>query len=138
MLHTVRRIDWLQLFFVRYRWLTALAALMLCVTFGLAGGWVVATAGPFITAGLVVGVSGGLWMLRDIEVGYWALVAVVCLLPFGKLPFDIGFKPSFLDLVIGTLFLVWLVEIMLGPSQGRQRGLARGSSGRRSGGTGHG
>jgi O-antigen ligase len=117
MLHTIRRFDWLQLLFVRHRWLATLSALALCVVTGLTGGWLVATAGPFITAGLAAGVAGGLWMLRDIEVGYWALVAVICLLPFGKLPFDIGFKPSFLDLVTGALFVVWLVEFMLGPSR---------------------
>lgn len=119
MLQTIRRIDWLQLLFVRYRWLAVMAALALCALAGLSGGWLVATAGPFITAGLVIGVSGGLWMLRNIEVGYWALVAIVCLLPFGKLPFDIGFKPSFLDLVLGVLFGVWLVELMLGSSGSR-------------------
>jgi O-antigen ligase len=123
MLRTIRRVDWLQLLFVRHRWLATLSALALCVLAGLAGGWLVATAGPFITAGLVVGVAGGLWMLRDIEVGYGALVAVVCLLPFGKLPVSIGFKPSFLDLVMGVLFAVWLVELMLGPSRGRERKL---------------
>ncbi len=129
MLRTIRRVDWLQLLFVRYNWLAILAALALCVLIGLAGGWLVATAGPFITAALVVGFAGGLWMLRDIEVGYWALVAVICLLPFGKLPFDIGFKPSFLDLVVGTLFVVWLVELMLGPTKERHGNLAISRSG---------
>jgi O-antigen ligase len=119
MLQTIRRVDWLQLLFVRYRWLAVMAALVLCVLAGLSGGWLVATAGPFVTAGLVIGVSGGLWMLRNIEVGYWALVAIVCLFPFGKLPFDVGFKPSFLDLVLGVLFVVWLVELMLGSSRSR-------------------
>lgn len=116
MLRTIRRINWLQLLFVRHRWLATLSALALCMLAGLAGGWLVATAGPLKTAGLVVGVAGGLWMLKDIQVGYWALVAVICLLPFGKLPFSIGFKPSFLDLVMGVLFVVWLVELMLGQS----------------------
>jgi hypothetical protein len=123
MLRTVRRVDWLDLLFVRYNWLATLAALALCVLVGLLGGWLVATAGVFITAALVVGVAGGLWMLRDIEIGYWALIAVICLLPFGKLPFDIGFKPSFLDVVMGTLFLVWVVELMLGPSKDQRTSL---------------
>ena len=37
MLKTIRRIDWLQLFFVRYRWLATLSALLLCVLVGLVG-----------------------------------------------------------------------------------------------------
>jgi O-antigen ligase len=116
MLQTLLRINWLQLFFVRHRWLAFFSTLALCALLGLGGGWLVAEMGPFITAGLVVGVIGGLWMLRDIEVGYWALVGVICLLPFGKVPFNIGFKPSFLDLVMGGIFIVWLVELMLGSS----------------------
>jgi hypothetical protein len=117
MLRTLRSVNWLDLLFVRHDWLATLAALALCVLVGLLGGWLVASAGVFMTAALVVAVTGGLWMLRDIEVGYWALIAVICLLPFGKLPFDIGFKPSFIDLVLGTLFVVWVVELMLGPSR---------------------
>jgi len=119
MLRTIRRIDWLYLLFFRFPWLATLSALVLCIMVGLAGGWLVATMGPFITAGLLAGVAGGLWMLRDLEIGYWALVAVICLLPFGKLPFDVGFKPSFLDLVIGTLFVVWLVELAVGSPRDR-------------------
>jgi O-antigen ligase len=121
MLQSVRRIDWFQLLFVRFSWLGALAALALCVLLGVIGGWLVAAAGPFITAGLVLGVVGGLWMLRDLEVGYWALVAIICLLPFGKLPFDIGLKPSFLDLVMGVLFFVWLVRSVLGSNADHDR-----------------
>ena len=123
MLRTIRRVDWLQLLFVQNRWLAVLAAVSLSILVGLAGGWLVAAAGPFMTAALVVGVAGGLWMLRDIEVGYWALVAVICLLPFGKLPFDVGFKPSFLDVVVGVLFVIWVMELMLGPSRERHRHL---------------
>jgi O-antigen ligase len=119
MLRTLGRINWLELLFVRHRGLALLSVLALCALVGLGGGWLVAEAGPLITAGLVVGAAGGLWMLRNIEVGYWALVGVVCLLPFGKVPFDVGFKPSFLDLVMGGIFLVWLVELMLGPAASR-------------------
>lgn len=131
MMQAIRRIDWLQLIFVRFDWLRAFAALVLCVLIGLAGGWLVAAAGPLITAGLVVGVAGGLWMLRDIEVGYWALVAIICLLPFGKLPFDIGLKPSFLDLVMGVLFVVWLAKLMISPSKGGLEDLQPSSAGER-------
>ncbi len=113
MFRTIRRIGWLQFLFMHHRWLATLSALALCILLGLLGGWLVSTAGPLITAGLVVGVVSGLWILQDIEVGYWALVAVICLLPFGKLPFSIGFKPSFLDVVMGGLFVVWLLQAML-------------------------
>ena len=57
MLRTIRRVDWLQLLFVQNRWLAVLAAVSLSILVGLAGGWLVAAAGPFMTAALVVGVA---------------------------------------------------------------------------------
>lgn len=114
MLRLLKRDDWPQLIFLRYRWLSWLATLFLCLLAGSVAGWLVVKLGPLMTAGLVCAVAGGLWLLRDIQVGYWAMVGVICLLPFAKLPFDIGFKFSFLDIVMGGLFFVWLLQLMTG------------------------
>jgi hypothetical protein len=38
------------------------------------------------------------------------LIAVICLLPFGALPLNFAFKPTFLDVVLIALFGVWLLE----------------------------
>ena len=60
--------------------------------------------------GLVLGLIALVLILRDIEVGFAALVGVVTLLPFAAVPLNIGFKPTFLDLVVLALFGVWLLE----------------------------
>jgi hypothetical protein len=56
----------------------------------------------------------GLWMLRDIEVAYWSVIGIVCLLPFASFPFDIGFTPTLLDAALAALFLIWLLQIVGG------------------------
>lgn len=107
--------DWLHLLFAsRYRWLALLATLALAVLLGLAGGWIVATAGVLITAALVIGLAAGLWALRDMEAGFAGAFAIICLLPFGAVPVPFSPKPTFLDLAVGALFFVWLVRIAVG------------------------
>lgn len=106
------RIDWLQhIFASRYPWLSSLLVLGLSIVLGIAGGWLVATAGALITAALVVGLAAGLWALRDMEAAYASVFAIICLLPFGALPVPFSPKPTFLDLAVAALFFVWLVRI---------------------------
>jgi len=107
--------DWFyRLFASRHRWLSVLAALVLTLAVAVAGGYLLAEVGPLYAAAGVVALALGLWMLRDIEVAYWAVIGVVCLLPFASFPFDIGFTPTFLDAALGALFVVWLLGVMTG------------------------
>jgi hypothetical protein len=104
--------DWLYAIFARHRWLAVPAALLLTVGLAVLGGYLLAEAGPLIAAVVLVGLALALWMLRDIEVAYWGVIGVVCLLPFASFPFDIGFTPTFLDAALGALFLSWLLRLM--------------------------
>lgn len=107
--------DWLyRLFTSRHRWLSALAALMLCALAALAGGYLLAEFGPLIAGAGLVTLFLGLWMLRDIEVAYWVVIGVVCLLPFASFPFEVGFTPTFLDAAVGALFLLWAFQVATG------------------------
>jgi hypothetical protein len=56
-------------------------------------------------------------MLRDIDVAYWVVIGVVCLLPFASFPFEIGFTPTLLDAALGALFLVWAFQVATGAQQ---------------------
>ena len=64
--------------------------------------------------GIVVLVAGAgvLLMLRDVRWGLFALLAVVCLLPFASLPFKFIFTPTFLDLVFAVLYAVWGMRLI--------------------------
>ena len=70
--------------------------------------------GPIIAIGLIGAVAVGALMLRSTQVALFALVALICLLPYGALPFKIGFRPTFLDLALAALFAVWGLRLITG------------------------
>lgn len=80
-------------------------------------GLVLAFGGPLAGAALLAAIIVGLVVLRDIELGFWGVILVVCLLPFATLPIDIGLTPTFLDMALGAVFAIWA----LGLVTGRQR-----------------
>lgn len=112
---TQRTVVSLQKLFVESDRRFALAAMMaLCVAAGLLVGAYVAVLSPiFAVAGVLV-IAGGLLMLRDTQWGLMALIGLICLLPFGALPFKIGFTPTFLDLALVAIYFVWIVRIASG------------------------
>lgn len=71
-------------------------------------------AGPVITLGVLLGLAGALLALSHVEVGLWATIAVITLLPFGGLPVKIVFTPTFLDLTMGAVLFVYGVDWMTG------------------------
>ena len=70
--------------------------------------------GPIIAIGLLGALTVGLLMLRSTQVGLFALISLICLLPYGALPFKIGFRPTFIDLALGALFTVWGLRLITG------------------------
>jgi O-antigen ligase len=92
--------------------LTAIVALS--VAAGLAVGAYVAILSPILAVVGVVAIVGGLLMLRDTQWGLVAIIGLICLLPFGALPFKIGFTPTFLDLALIAVYFVWIVRIAMG------------------------
>jgi hypothetical protein len=98
-------------------WVVALAVVALCLAVGIIGGWLIAYPGPLLTAALVIGIVGGLLMLRSTQFGFVALIGIVCLLPFAALPIKIGFTPTFLNLVLAVIFAVWLARMVTGQQE---------------------
>jgi hypothetical protein len=89
----------------------------LSVAVGLVAGAYVAILSPvYAVAGVLAAVAGVL-MLRDTQWGFIALVGLVCLLPFGALPFKIGFTPTFLDLALLAIYFVWIMRIAAGKTE---------------------
>ncbi len=102
----------------RHRWLAAGFALLLLVAMATSGGWLIVEAGVIPMLALAVAAGYALWSLTNIETAFWAVIGLVTLLPFGSLPFSIGFTPTFLDLAMGWLFFLWLMPLVLGGGQG--------------------
>ncbi len=109
--------DRLYRVFAANKLLSTLAAMVLCAMLAAGVGYLLAEFGVLISVAAFIALCVGLWMLRDIEVAYWGVIGVVCLLPFASFPFSIGFTPTFLDAAMGALFLLWLLRI----ATGRQR-----------------
>ncbi len=92
--------------------LSAVVALSLAA--GLVAGAYVAVLSPIYATAGVLAIVGGLLMLRDIQWGLVVLIGLICLLPFGALPFKIGFTPTFLDLALIAIYFVWIARIATG------------------------
>jgi O-antigen ligase len=89
-----------------------LAVLVLCLVVGSAVGALFAFLGPLLTVALLVAATGGLVMLRSTQFTFFALIGVICLLPFAALPIpNVGFSPTLLDLVLVVLLFSWLFQV---------------------------
>jgi hypothetical protein len=104
-----RMADWLT--GIDRRWM----ALMVGLGIGLTGallGVLTAVVGPAYVAAGVIGVLAGVYVLTDIRAALYGLVAMMALLPFGTLPFSIGFTPTLIDVMIGLFLAVYLLQWM--------------------------
>jgi O-antigen ligase len=101
---------WTDVFVSSRRWVATVAIVALSVVVALGGGLFVAALGGPIALGAILGLIVLVLILRRMEIGYAALVAVICLLPFAALPVNFAFKPTLLDVVLIAVFGVWLLE----------------------------
>jgi polysaccharide biosynthesis protein PslJ len=103
--------------FNRRRWLLPACGLLLLIFTAIASGWLIAELGALVVAVLVMAVVYVIAVLWNLEFAYLGVIGVVALLPFGSLPFNIGFTPTFLDLALLALFGAWLLAFLLGEEQ---------------------
>ena len=101
------------------------AVVVTAVAAGLVVGAYVAVLSPVLAAASVAAMIAGLLMLRDTQWGLIAILILICLLPFGALPFKIGFTPTFLDLALIAVYFVWIARIAAGKA-GKFHGTALG------------
>jgi O-antigen ligase len=88
------------------------ATLGLCLVVGVALGALFAFLGSMLAIGALFAVAGGLILLRSTRWILFALISLICLLPFAALPVpDIGFSPTLLDLVLLVLLFSWLFQV---------------------------
>lgn len=108
---------WDRFFFSTNPWVAAGTVALLCVLAAVLGGAIVALGGPLVAAALVVAAVAGLLVLREMEIGFFGMIGVICLLPFAAFPVDVGITPTFLDAAMGAIVGVWILRL----ATGRQR-----------------
>lgn len=93
-------------------WPYWLGLIFISLLLGTLGGLSLVFLHPLITLALVVGLIGGLFILRSVQMGLLFLIGVATLLPFGAIPVSLGFYPTFLDVALLVLFGVWLARVL--------------------------
>jgi O-antigen ligase len=88
-----------------------IAVLLLCAALGGIMGALVGLLGPLYAVAGVAALAVGLLMLRSVHVGVAATIGIICLLPFAAIPLPIGFSPTFLDVALIAVFVVWLFRM---------------------------
>ena len=92
---------------------------LLCGGTAVIGGLVLALGGPLAALALLLAGIAAAIVLQNMEIGFWGVIAVICLLPFATLPIDIGVTPTFLDVALGAVMGVWVLRL----ATGRQRSI---------------
>jgi hypothetical protein len=99
----------MQLDFTAQR--TKIGVMVLGGVLALAGGAAIALVHPLVPFAAMVGILAALVVLSNIDFGLYAVIAVAVLLPFGALPLNIGFNPTFLDLALVAVIAIWLARL---------------------------
>ncbi|MHB1293507.1 MAG: O-antigen ligase family protein [Anaerolineae bacterium] len=92
-------------------WVRAATTLAVALAVCLPVGAIIGLLGALYGGAALVALAVAYFVLRNLINGLMALIGVICLLPFAAVPIDIGFSPTFLDLVLLALFFVWAGQI---------------------------
>lgn len=97
---------------------TLIGMLVVGSALALAGGAFIALVHPLVPFAALVGVIAALVILSNIDFGLYAVIAVAVLLPFGALPLNIGFNPTFLDLALVAVIAIGLARLATRQDEG--------------------
>jgi O-antigen ligase len=95
-----------------WRWALGVGSALALVAVAVGG--LVGLAGPLIATAALATVAVAVWALTSLEVGLWGAIGLITLLPFASLPVKVVFTPTLLDLALGSVFLVYLLQWMTG------------------------
>lgn len=109
--HRIAQPKWYEEWFAADSRSGVVAVILLCVAVGGVAGALVGLLGPLYAIAAMVAAAAGLLMLRSVHVGMFAAIAIICLLPFAAIPLPIGFSPTFLDVALVAVYLVWLLRV---------------------------
>jgi len=106
----------MQLDFTAQR--TKIGVIVLGGALALAGGAAIAWVHPLVPFAVLGGLLAALVVLSNIDFGLYTVIAVAVLLPFGALPLNIGFNPTFLDLALVAVIAIWLARLATRQDEG--------------------
>jgi len=87
-------------------------AIGVAVTAGILIGALFGSFGPVLALGAIGVAVIGMLMLQSTDWGLFALIGLICLLPYAAMPIEVGFRPTFIDAVLLALFGVWFVRLV--------------------------
>lgn len=90
----------------------ALLVLALALALAIAGGASIAFVHPLVPFAAIAGIIAAVVVMSNIDFGLFAVIAVAVLLPFGALPLNLGFNPTFLDLALVAVIAMWFARMM--------------------------
>ena len=102
----------MQLSFTTSRFRIWLVVLAIGVALAIGSGALIAFGSPLYALVGALGLIAAAIVMSNIDLGLYGVIAVAVLLPFGALPLNIGFNPTFLDLALIAVFTMWLARIM--------------------------
>jgi O-antigen ligase len=97
---------------------TKIAVIALGGALALAGSAAIAYVHPLVPFAALGGLLAALIILSNLHFGLYAVIAVAVLLPFGALPLNIGFNPTFLDLALVAVIAVWFARLATRQDEG--------------------
>src|SRR5690242_18203968 len=87
---------------------------LICVLLGLLAGAAVSLVNPALGFAALLAMVGAVVLARDTQWGLYGVTAIITLLPFAAVPLNVGFSPTFLDLVTLLLVAVWFAQAASG------------------------
>ncbi len=95
-----------------------LSLLALAAALAIAGAASIAFVHPLVPFAAIVGVIAAAVVMSNIDFGLYAVIAVAVLLPFGALPINLGFNPTFLDLALIAVIAMWFARVTTRQGEG--------------------
>jgi len=92
--------------------------LALAIALAIAGAASIAFVHPIVPFAAIVGIIAAAIVLSNIDFGLYAVIAVAVLLPFGALPLNLGFNPTFLDLALVAVIAIWFARLATRQDEG--------------------
>jgi O-antigen ligase len=87
-------------------------AIGVAIAAGILIGALFGSFGPVLALGAIGALVVGMLMLRSTDWGLFALIGLICLLPYAAMPIEVGFRPTFIDAVMLALFGVWFLRLV--------------------------